>query len=167
MIVYILIFLNLIFYFFLPKFLNNILDLNYFFFEYGFYWQIISSMFLHGSLEHLIFNMIVLFQFGLILEKYIGKFRFLILYFCGGIFSSISCLFYIYFFNNNANILGASGAICALMGAYSVYDKNSLKGLIVALLLISFIPLFFGANVAWYSHIFGFAFGFAFAKIIK
>ena len=63
------------------------------------------------------------------------------------------------------NVVGASGAICVLMGYYAYTDKSSTKGLIVAILLMSFAPIFMGINIAWYAHIFGFICGYALAKI--
>ncbi len=65
-----LIFLNILCYFLISYDYYNILGLNILFFN-GAYWQLLSSMFLHGNLTHLILNMIVLFQFGRILETYI------------------------------------------------------------------------------------------------
>lgn len=59
--------------------------------------------------------------------------------------------------------MGASGAICVLMGFYAFLDKTSTKGLVVAILLMSFLPLFMGINVAWYGHIFGFISGYTLA----
>ncbi|MCR8712610.1 rhomboid family intramembrane serine protease, partial [Campylobacter sp. W0066.1] len=38
------------------------------------------------------------------------------------------------------------------------------KGLIVAILLMSFVPIFMGVNIAWYAHIFGFICGYALGK---
>ncbi|AJC84625.1 rhomboid family intramembrane serine protease [Campylobacter peloridis] len=145
--------------------LDVILGLNLFFFQ-GFYWQILSSMFMHGNWPHLILNMIVLFQFGTMLEKYLKSFKFALLYFLGGILCSLLSVFYIYIsFNGNfVNVVGASGAICVLMGFYAYLDKTATKGLIVAILLMSFAPILMGVNIAWYAHIFGFICGYIFAK---
>ncbi|EAI3224150.1 rhomboid family intramembrane serine protease, partial [Campylobacter jejuni] len=91
------------------------------------------------------------------------------IYFIGGLLCSLLSVFYVYFdfkyFGENINVIGASGAICVLMGFYAVIDKNSTKGLIVAILLMSFVPLLMGVNVAWYGHIFGFMCGYILAKI--
>ena len=168
MVVLFLIFINILFYFLIPYGYYNILGLNILFFK-GAYWQILSSMFMHGNLSHLILNMIVLFQFGRILEAYLSSKHFLLLYFIGGLFCSLLSAFYVYFafsyLGKNINLIGASGAICVLMGYYAVLDTNSTKGLIIAILLMSFIPLFMGVNVAWYGHIFGFICGFVLAKL--
>ncbi|EGR7886070.1 rhomboid family intramembrane serine protease, partial [Campylobacter jejuni] len=63
MLTFFLIFLNILCYFLISYDYYNILGLNILFFN-GAYWQLLSSMFLHGNLTHLILNMIVLFQFG-------------------------------------------------------------------------------------------------------
>ncbi len=93
-------------------------------------------------------------------------FLFILLADCCAHFLSV---FYVYFdfkyFGENINVIGASGAICVLIGFYAVIDKNSTKGLIVAILLMSFVPLLMGVNVAWYGHIFGFMCGYILAKI--
>src|SRR3989338_1117024 len=52
-------------------------------------WRLVTSIFLHGSLEHLIFNMFALALFGFILENIIGTRKFLTLFFIGGLFASI------------------------------------------------------------------------------
>ncbi|TKX30711.1 rhomboid family intramembrane serine protease [Campylobacter estrildidarum] len=158
-----LIFLNIAAYFIIPRSNYDLLGLNILFFQ-GDYWQILSSMFLHGGLTHLILNMIVLFQFGSVLEKYLGKLYFASVYCIGGLFCSLLSAVYIYFFDQNVNLIGASGAICVLMGYYAFLDKQSTLGIIVAILLMSFVPLFIGINVAWYGHIFGFICGFILMK---
>ena len=48
-------------------------------------WQIITHMFMHGSIPHLLFNMIGLWMFGSVVEQMLGKKRFLFLYFVSGI----------------------------------------------------------------------------------
>lgn len=168
MIVILLILLNILIYFIIPDSYHNFLGLNILFFK-GAYWQILSSMFMHGNLTHLILNMIVLFQFGRILENYLGSLRFVLLYFVGGLMCSLLSALYVYFsfyyLNENVILVGASGAISVLMGYYAYLDKSSAKGLIVAILLMSFAPLLMGVNVAWYGHIFGFICGYFLAKI--
>lgn len=95
MVVILLILLNILFYFTIPYGYYNLLGLNILFFK-GAYWQILSSMFMHGNLTHLILNMIVLFQFGRILESYLGALRFFLLYIIGGLMCSLLSAFYVY-----------------------------------------------------------------------
>ena len=148
--------------------LRTLLGLNIFFFSKGFWWQLLSTMFMHGSIAHIALNMIVLWQFGSVLERYLGSLRFALLYFIGGIACSFLSAIYVYYdtlyTHSFVNVVGASGAICLLMGYYACVDRSSTKGLIVAILLMSFVPIFMGINIAWYAHIFGFICGYGFAK---
>jgi hypothetical protein len=77
-------------------------------------WLFITSMFAHGSLEHLIYNIFALLLFGSILESIIGGRRWLAIYFASGIAAGIAAaIFY-------PASLGASGAIFGLLGALAV-----------------------------------------------
>jgi uncharacterized protein len=73
-------------------------------------WTLITSMFMHGGVMHIFFNMYVLLMFGPLLEHRLGVKRFLALYFVSGIAASFLSQF-IY-----PSALGASGAIMGLMG---------------------------------------------------
>ena len=66
-------------------------------------WILITSMFLHGSPNHLFFNMYALFMFGTLIERKIGIKRFLMLYFTAGILAA--------FIPTYEAALGASGAM--------------------------------------------------------
>lgn len=133
----------------------------------GFFWQPLTSMFMHGGLMHIFMNMIVLLQFGSVIENARGRLYFVLLYFIGGILTSLLTLIYIYYFNPYSNVIGASGAICVLIGWIAKKDPFNRKGLIAAILLISFAPLLLGLNVAWFAHIFGFVIGYLIAKFIR
>lgn len=167
---YVLIALNLIVYFYQSFFafigFDSVFGLNFYFFD-GFYWQIFTSMFLHANLSHIIMNMAVLFQFGSIMQRYLAAFKFALLYLIGGMLTNILSLSYVFFINKNANMVGASGAICVLLGFFAHTNKSSAKGIIIAVLLMSFLPEVFNIvsginsfNVAWYAHIFGLGIGY-------
>ena len=144
--------------------LQTILGLNPLFFK-GFFWQIITTMFMHGGIFHIAMNMAVLWQFGSIFERSFGGKKFLIMYFIIGILTSLLCLIFVYFNAKNgifANIVGASGAICGLLGVLAYFDKKNAKGIFVAILLMSFAPLLVGLNIAWYAHIIGFLVGYGY-----
>ncbi|MBI3874047.1 MAG: rhomboid family intramembrane serine protease [Arcobacter sp.] len=64
------------------------------------------------------------------------------------------------------NVVGASGAISVLMGYYALKVKEERKGIVVWIVLISFVPLMFGVPVAWYAHLIGFVVGFLMGFII-
>jgi membrane associated rhomboid family serine protease len=80
--------------------------------------SLLTSMFLHGSLGHLISNMLFLNIFGDNLEDHLGHVNYLLFYLVSGIGGSVLQIF----FNPASTIpnLGASGAIAGLMGAYLV-----------------------------------------------
>lgn len=141
-----------------------VFGLNMLFFKARLYFQPLSCMFLHANWSHICLNMIVFFQFGFLLEGVLGRFKFLLLFLVGGVICSLLSLAYIYYFAQNTTIIGASGAICVLMGFYAYYDKSAFKGLLVALLLMSFLPLLMGVNIAWHAHLIGFALGFLAAR---
>jgi len=97
--------------------------LNYFIENYGFettgflrgeYHRIITSLFLHANLLHLVFNMISLFLLGSSLEKKIDPPRFLLVYFVGGIIGNLGI--FLPFFLPGTIGVGASGSISALVG---------------------------------------------------
>jgi uncharacterized protein len=130
-------------------------------------WTMITYIFLHGSFEHLFYNMFALVFFGFVLEKIVGGKRFLIAFFASGIVAGIgSILFY------NSSI-GASGAIYGVMGMLAVLRPRMtvFVGFGVPMPLIAAVALWsagdlFGVffpsgGVAYASHIFGLIFGLA------
>ena len=80
----------------------------------------ITSMFLHGGISHLGFNMWYLYLTGDNLEDRWGRFNFLVFYLLGGIFSSFLYSVLIPPQYNSVPLIGASGAIAAVLGAYIV-----------------------------------------------
>ena len=138
-----------------------VLGMNFMFLDFNLWYQPLSSMFLHGSLMHLVMNMAVLFQFGTMIETHLGKRFFLISYFVGGVVTAILSLFVLLFIAPDGNMIGASGAISVLFGLFGFYNREYLKGLVLSIALMSFVPLLLGVNVAWYAHIIGFALGLA------
>jgi len=91
-------------------------------------WTIITYIFLHGSFEHLFYNMFALGLFGSVLESVIGGKKFLLIFFVSGIIAGIgSLIFY-------TSSIGASGAIYGIMGALAVLRPRMT-------VYVSFIPL--------------------------
>src|SRR3989344_2190343 len=88
-----LIVLNIIIFFLSPFGLPTDVFIN----DYGFSassalakpWTWITSLFIHGSLLHILYNMLGLFFFGRNLEKEVGAGRFLMVYFIGGLFANL------------------------------------------------------------------------------
>ena len=85
----------------------------------GEWWRLASAMFLHAGVLHLFVNMYTLWSFGGLCERMFGPSLFLVIYLVGGICASGFSLFW--------NSVGASGAICAILGAtiaYMLDDRN-------------------------------------------
>ena len=139
--------------------------LNLYFLIYDFWWQPLSSMFAHGGIAHLGMNMFVLWQFGNLNERGRGKKEIILLYLISGIATSLLSFAYIFYLDNSVNLVGASGAICALLGYVAYYDKAQRSGIITWVLLISVAPLLIGLPIAWYAHFIGLAIGFIYALI--
>jgi membrane associated rhomboid family serine protease len=150
---------------YMPYYALNIL------FTQGLFWQPLTTMFAHGGFMHLAMNMVVLFQFGSLIEYTRGRLFFLGLYYIGGVVTSLLTFIYVYFAYENygqlINVVGASGAICVLIGWIAQKDSFNRKGLIIAILLISFLPLLIGLKIAWYAHLIGFGVGWIVGKIFR
>src|SRR6516164_5251795 len=100
----------------------------------------ITSMFLHGSWDHILGNMLFLLIFGKNVESAFGSLRFLVFYFAGGFAATATQTAATLLMGNAAAErvpnLGASGAIAAVLGAYFVlFPRSKVTG------LLGFIPL--------------------------
>ncbi|WP_374946004.1 rhomboid family intramembrane serine protease [Agreia sp.] len=122
-------------------------------------WRMITSVFLHGGILHLLFNMYALFVFGQMLEHTLGRARYLALYLLAGLGGSVAVDLIAVPFQG---VVGASGAIFGLMGAYFVIQRHlgatniQLLVLVGINLVIGFIP---GFGIAWQAHLGGLAVG--------
>lgn len=149
-------------------------------FSFDTFISIFSSMFIHASILHLLGNMFYLFIFGKSLESKIGSWRFLFLYLLGGVFSA---LFYVAFkINSSIPVLGASGAISAIMGGYLLFFfkrniiilfpfppfKFKIKAYIFFFIWLIFQFLTMRSkSIAVPAHIGGWIFGFVTAKAFE
>jgi membrane associated rhomboid family serine protease len=79
-------------------------------------YQFFTSMFMHANFTHLGGNMVFLWVFGSALNDRLGHLGYLLFYLAGGVFAALGYLAV----SGNAPVLGASGAICAVTGAYMV-----------------------------------------------
>lgn len=106
------------------------------------YLPIFTSMFLHGSWLHLIFNMLALWIFGDNVEDHLGHFLYLTLYLLSGIGAALVHIA----FNLGSAVptVGASGAIAGVMGAYFVLFPRAR-----VLTLVPFFFVFFLWLPAW------------------
>lgn len=82
--------------------------------------RFITSMFLHADVDHLAGNMLMLYLAGELVERYMGKWRFALLYFFSGTAGSALYAVYEYFTNDYADSIGASGAVFGIVGALFV-----------------------------------------------
>ena len=123
----------------------------------GAYWQLITSLFVHANLLHLLGNMFFLLIFGLRAEEVFSISERLIIYFSSGIVGNILTLL----MGPYIISVGASGAIFGLFGATSTYIRKNLGQSIVGALIYSFYLLIFniGENVNILSHAGGLAAG--------
>ena len=110
-------------------------------------WQLVTAMFAHGSLEHLLMNMVSLWWLGTLLERMQGTVRFAIVYFVSGIMGNL-----VFALFSDGYAVGASGAIFGMLGAVAVLlykhrqspvAKAMLQGLLVMIainVVNSFMP---------------------------
>lgn len=141
---------------------------------------LVSFMFLHGGFLHILGNMWILYIFGDNVEDYLGSFTFLLFFLGGGFFSGMSHV--VLNLQSTIPVIGASGAVAAVMGAYFILHP---KSRILTLIPIVFIPIFVelpayvflgiwfmlqvlnaagtvgvdAPGIAWWAHIGGFVFG--------
>jgi membrane associated rhomboid family serine protease len=143
--------------------------------------SLVSSMFLHGSLIHIAGNLLVLWVFGNNVEDVFGKVGFLVFYLVGGVVATMAHVF----LNPDSTVplVGASGAIAAVMGAYLVFFPRARVLTMVFMLIITVIRIpaavmlgiWFAlqfitdpnAGVAWAAHVGGFVFGVAIALLVR
>jgi len=139
----------------------------------GFFWQPFTYMFVHGGFSHLLVNMLGLLFFGTAVEKELGSKEFILYYLLTGLVAGIfSFAFYLFTGGANIPLVGASGAIFAVLLAFATLQPNSqilIWGLIpvrapIMVLGYTAIEVFSQAvgsrsGVAHLTHLAGFAFG--------
>ena len=144
--------------------------------------RLFSALFLHADWIHLLGNLVFLLIFGLPAERVMGPWRLLALFFLGGAFANLFALLVIG--APDRLIIGASGAVSAVIGAYLALFPQARLGVVVPLglflefvrapaslligvwaalqIVFAYIGPAFGA-VAWAAHAAGFLFGILFA----
>lgn len=120
-------------------------------------YRLLTGIFLHGGIMHLLFNCYALYVIGSQVENFLGRFKFLVIYLVAGISGALFSMI----FGNYASV-GASGAIFGLMGAlvyfgyhYRVYLGNVVKSQIIPLILLNLALGFFMSGVDNFAHIGG------------
>ncbi len=138
-------------------------------------WTIITNLFIHAGIWHILTNMLTLYFFGSYLSRLVGSRNFLIIYFLGGLLGNGV---YLWLGPTYSVAIGASGAVFAVAGALTVLRPKLTVFIIpfpvpiplwVAVLggfaLLS-IPVF-ASNIAWQAHLGGLVFGLASGFIFK
>lgn len=123
------------------------------------YFRIISSIFLHGGLLHLVFNMYSLYVVGPQLENFFGKVKYLIIYLFSGICGNLLSMLFLPDYNVS---VGASGAIFGLLGAlvyfgyhYRVYLGGVIKSQIIPLIVLNLFIGYISSGINNVAHIGG------------
>lgn len=153
----------------------------------GEHWlRLLSALFLHADWAHLLGNLVFLLIFGLPAERVMGPWRFLLLFLLGGAFANFIAVLAIG--APDRLVIGASGAVSALIGAYLALFPRARMGVVLPLglflefvrapaslligiwavlqVVFAYIGPAFGA-VAWSAHIAGFGFGIGFALLSR
>lgn len=144
-----------------------------------YYWQFITYMFLHANITHLLFNMLGLFFFGSQVEKRIGSWEFLLFYLLTGILAGVfSYAVYLWTGNYVVILMGASGAVYAVLLAFAVFfpfARIFIFGIIpvqapVLVVIYTIIEVFSqvsgrNSNVAHLTHLAGFGFAYLYILI--
>jgi len=100
----------------------------------GQWYRLITYMFLHGGIEHLMKNMLMLYFIGNAIENLYGKWRYVVIYFASGIIAGLVSIMYNGYIGNWPICVGASGAIFGLSGAFAariLMDKGRTTGISV------------------------------------
>jgi membrane associated rhomboid family serine protease len=150
--------------------------------------SILTSMFMHGGFMHLAGNMLYLWIFGDNIEDFLGRVKYVIFYLVSGL--AAVGVFTLTSWGSTVPLVGASGAIAGVLGAYMVlYPRARVHTIIFfgfithvripAKILLGFwfiLQLFQGlpdlvadgassGGVAWFAHVGGFAFGYLYFKL--
>lgn len=144
--------------------------------EQGKVYQLLTSMFDHANLMHLIFNMWGLYLFGSIVAGYLSPLQFALLYLVSGLTGNALFLTFNWY---GAGLLGASGAVYGIMMACAMLEPDrrfyiiflpglplKMSTMIVCYTVLEILSEFGGADgVAHLAHLGGFAGGYVFMKI--
>ena len=148
--------------------------------------RLFSALFLHADWAHLLGNLAFLLIFGLPAERVMGPWRFLLLFLLGGAIANLAAVLLIG--APHRLVIGASGAVSAVIGAYLALFPRARLGLVLPLglflefvrapaslligiwallqVVFAYIGPAFGA-VAWAAHIAGFGFGVLYALFVR
>ncbi len=138
----------------------------------GRFWTLFTALFIHGNWVHLIGNMLFLYVFGNTVEEELGSARTLFLFFLGG---ALAFLLSIYFYDPSTLMIGASAAIFTLTAtvilikplkfSFLFFMPLGLVAVIYFIYNLVAVQLAPQSNVAYISHLIGFAIGIPFGIV--
>ncbi|MFP4065878.1 MAG: rhomboid family intramembrane serine protease [Spirochaetaceae bacterium] len=145
----------------------------------GLFWQPFTYMFAHAGITHILFNMLGIFFFGTQVEARLGSYEFLLFFGLTGLLAGLFSLgFYMMTGNAGVILLGASGAVFAVLLAFATLFPDAmiyLFGIIpvrapILVIGYTFIEIYSqvggaGGNVAHFTHLAGFFFAFLYFVI--
>ncbi len=138
-------------------------------------WQLITYLFLHAGIFHILFNMLILWMFGGPLENQWGSRKFLFYYFLTGIGAGITYVIFALVTGMGNTTIGASGAVYGLLLAFAVLYPDSIilmfflfpmkmKYAVIIFAAIEFLMSFQLTGVAHIAHLGGMIFGLIYLK---
>ena len=149
--------------------------------EKSVYLALLASMFLHGGFMHIAGNMLYLWIFGNNIEDHLGHIRYLVFYLVGGLAAAAAHIALEP--SSTVPVIGASGAVAAVMGAYLVWFPRAPVRTLLFLGLPLFVTIqakwllgfwfvlqFFtspNSGVAWAAHVGGFVFGAVIGLVVR
>lgn len=137
-------------------------------------WTLITHMFVHYDISHLLVNMIVLFFFGTMLEQRVGESKFLQIFIISGLVAAIGQMAAV----PTGYMMGASGALFGVMGCLAVIAPEitvliyfviplSIRAAIVLFAVLDFTMMGSADNIAHMAHITGLLAGLAYGGMLK
>jgi membrane associated rhomboid family serine protease len=149
----------------------------------GRWWTVFTALFVHGSIGHLLGNMLFLFLFGRGLEKYVGSAGLFLMFIVGG---AVSMFLSVLYYPPNELSVGASGAISAILATLMLFNPWRLSLLLnlfpmpLGVAAFTFLMLNFGGflaarhnaeteglHIAYLAHLIGFVVGMVLGMIIS
>lgn len=139
--------------------LINMFGNNYELVQNGEFYRLLTCMFVHADIMHILFNMIALYSIGPVVERYYGKSKFLLIYLVSGLLGSI---FSGVFMTADSISIGASGAIFGLLGSicyFTYYYRATLQGIlrgsIMPVIIINLVIGLISSSIDLSAHIGG------------
>jgi membrane associated rhomboid family serine protease len=145
--------------------------------------SLLLSLFMHGSWLHLLGNMLFLWIFGNNIEDRLGRVKFIFFYLFCGIGASLAHV--LFNLNSLVPVIGASGAVSGVMGAYlALFPTARIRTLVFIFILVTtmdipasvFLVIWFifqflsaggGSGIAWLAHVGGFVLGFILIRFLE